>query len=157
MPIDVVRFGVGHRRPQGPAGTVSIEGQVIHSDARGVIAELAFGRGGLIAPHSNPNLTWFVVIEGGGWVQVGPERIRVQAGDAVVWPPDVDHGAWTEHSSMRALVVEFASGAAHVAGVIEGTPRPSLGPGPAVRAQGGLRPRRMQRATPAGNPEGEPA
>ena len=32
------------------------------------------------------------MIEGGGWVGVGDERTRVQAGEAVVWPPDVLHG-----------------------------------------------------------------
>ena len=34
----------------------------------GSIAELAFARGARIEPHSNPNTTWFIVIEGGGWV-----------------------------------------------------------------------------------------
>ena len=42
--------------------------------ARGVIAELAFARGARIEPHANPNTTWFIVIEGGGWVGVGDER-----------------------------------------------------------------------------------
>jgi quercetin dioxygenase-like cupin family protein len=108
MPIEVLRFGVGHRRPDGPPGTTGIAGRVIHSDERGLISELAFARGARIEPHSNPNTTYFIVIEGGGWVAVGEERIRVAAGEAVVWPPDVDHAAWTEHSEMRAFIVEFA-------------------------------------------------
>ncbi len=83
-------------------------GQVIHSDARGSVAELAFSLGGRIEPHSNPNTTYFIVIEGGGWTLVGDERIRVAAGEAVVWPANVLHGAWTDYSHMRALVVEFA-------------------------------------------------
>ena len=107
MPIDVRRFGVGHRRPDGPQGTVGIEGQVIQSGASGTIAELAFGRHASIAPHSNPNTTYFLVIEGGGWVGVGDERTRVQAGEAVVWPPAVIHGAWTDGAPMRAIVVEL--------------------------------------------------
>ncbi len=49
-----------------------------------------------------------VVIEGGGWVAVADERTRVAAGEAVLWPADVLHAAWTEHSEMRAIVVEFA-------------------------------------------------
>ena len=73
MPIEIRRFGAGHRRPEGPPGTVGVSGQVIHSDSRGVVAELAFGTGARIEPHSNPNTTWFVVIEGGGWVQVADE------------------------------------------------------------------------------------
>jgi quercetin dioxygenase-like cupin family protein len=108
MPIEVRRFGVGHRRPEGPPGTTGIQGQVIESGAGGVIAELAFGLNARIAPHSNPNATWFVVIEGGGWVGVGDERTRVQAGEAVAWPADILHAAWTEGTHMRAIVVEFA-------------------------------------------------
>jgi quercetin dioxygenase-like cupin family protein len=105
--MDIRRFGPGHRHPDGPPGTQGLTGQVIWNDERGHISELAFSRHGLIAPHANPNLTLFIVISGGGWVQVGEERTRVNHGEAVVWPPDVAHGAWTEGSEMRALVVEL--------------------------------------------------
>ena len=108
MPIEIRRFGVGHRRPDGPIGSQGLTGQVIHSDGRGVVSELAFSRDARIEPHANPNTTWFIVIEGGGWVGVGDERARVAAGEAVLWPADVTHAAWTEHSEMRAFVVEFA-------------------------------------------------
>lgn len=108
MPIEIRRFGVGHRRPDGPPGTTGVSGQVIHSDARGLISELAFKRGGRLEPHANPNTTWLVVIEGGGWVGVGDERARVAAGEAVLLPADVPHAAWTEHSEMRAVMVEFS-------------------------------------------------
>jgi len=87
---------------------VGLSGQAIYSDARGNVSELAFTRGARIEPHANPNTTWFVVIEGGGWVGVGDERARVAAGEAVLWPADVTHAAWTEHSEMRAFIVEFA-------------------------------------------------
>jgi len=124
MPIQVVRFGVGHRRPDGPPGTRGISGQVIHSDGRGVVSELAFGRGALIEPHSNPNTTYFIVIEGGGWVVVGEERLRVAAGEAVVWPPHVVHGAWTDQTQMRAFVVELAGADdSLVQGILPGTAR----------------------------------
>jgi quercetin dioxygenase-like cupin family protein len=129
MPIEILRFGVGHRRPDGPPGTRGIAGRVIHSDARGVVSELAFGRGAVIEPHSNPNTTYFVVIEGGGWVSVGDERVRVAAGEAAVWPADVSHAAWTESSEMRAIVVEFAGrDDAAARGILEGAAR-RLGPG----------------------------
>jgi quercetin dioxygenase-like cupin family protein len=108
MPIEIRRFGVGHRRPDGPPGSVGLTGQVVHSDGRGIIAELAFARGARIEPHSNPNTTYFIVVEGGGWVGVGEERTRIAAGEAALWPPDVIHSAWTEHSEMRAFVVELA-------------------------------------------------
>lgn len=106
--MEIRRFGVGHRRPDGPPGTHGVRGQAIHGDGRGVVSELAFARRAVMEPHTNPNTTWFVVIEGGGFVQVGEERARVAAGEAVLWPADVVHGAWTDLSEMRAIVVEFA-------------------------------------------------
>lgn len=108
MPIEIRRFGIGHRRPDGPPGSVGLTGQTIHSDGRGIIAELALARNARIEPHSNPNTTYFIVVEGGGWVGVGDERTRIAAGEAACWPPDVIHSAWTEHSEMRAFVVELA-------------------------------------------------
>lgn len=156
MPIEVRRFGVGYRRPEGPPGTHGLTGQVIHSDGRGVVAELAFARGGAVAPHDNPNTTWFCVIEGGGWVLVGDERRRVAAGEAVLWPANVTHAAWTDHGEMRAIVVEFAGtdDASVLAAVLDGTARRLDGgrTGRAGRGEGGLaegpvHPERMDRST----------
>ena len=137
MPIQVGRFGVGHRRPDGPPGTRGIKGQIIHSDGRGVVSELAFGRNALIEPHTNPNTTWFVVIEGGGWVAVDGERLRVAAGEAVLWPPHVPHGAWTEQGHMRAIVVELSGADDSLArGILPGEAR-VIGPGEAGGAAAG--------------------
>jgi len=105
--MEIRRFGAGHRRPDGPPGTRGVEAQPIHGDDHGVIAELALRPNAAIPPHSNPNLTYLLVIEGGGWVAVGEERARVSAGDAILWPPNVAHAAWTESTPMRAIVVEF--------------------------------------------------
>jgi len=118
--MDFVRFGVGHRRPEGPPGSRHVQGQVITSSAGGLISELAFARGGLIEPHANPNATWFVVIEGGGFVRVGEEQSRIAAGEAVFWPPNVLHAAWADQGHMRAIVVEFGADAERV---IEGSGR----------------------------------
>ncbi len=154
--MEIVRFGVGHRRPNGPPGTVGVTGQVIHSDARGVISELAFARSARVEAHSNPNAVWFVVIEGGGWTRVGDEESRVAAGDAVLWPPDVVHAAWTEHGPMRAFVVEFAGGAAADAGrVLEGRAVRLL-PGEAGRAERGEGALRVEGAADYDPSEGEP-
>jgi quercetin dioxygenase-like cupin family protein len=143
MPIEIRRFGVGHRRPDGPPGTVGVTGQLIHSDERGIISELSFARGARIEPHANPNTAWLVVIEGGGWVGVGDERARVAAGEAVLWPADVPHAAWTDYSQMRAFVIEFAAADDPVArGILDGEAR-ALGPGSAgqaARGEGGLAP-----------------
>jgi quercetin dioxygenase-like cupin family protein len=119
--MEIRRFGVGNRRPDGPPGTTGIAGQVIHSDRRGVLSELAFARRASIEAHWNPNTTWFVVIEGGGWVRVGEERARVAAGEAILWPAGVVHEAWTELSEMRAIVVEYAGADdAHLRGILDG-------------------------------------
>jgi quercetin dioxygenase-like cupin family protein len=161
--VEIRRFGVGNRRPDGPPGTSGIAGQVIHSDGRGVVSEIAFARRGAIEPHSNPNTTWFVVIEGGGWVQVGDERARVAAGEAVLWPADVIHGAWTELSEMRAIVVELAGpDDAHLRGIIDARPLPlpagsvagEAAAPPATTADGELAPAPADAARAAA--EGEP-
>ncbi|MGZ6314131.1 MAG: cupin domain-containing protein [Candidatus Limnocylindrales bacterium] len=106
--MEIRRFGIGHRRPDGPPGTRGVEATPLHADERGVITELALKPNAAIAPHTNSNLTYLLVIEGGGFVQVGEERTRVAAGEAVVWPPNVVHAAWTDLTPMRAIVVEFA-------------------------------------------------
>jgi quercetin dioxygenase-like cupin family protein len=118
--VEIRRFGIGQRRPDGPPGTHNVQAALIDSGAHGVVAELALARHAAIEPHTNPNTSWFVVIEGGGFVTVGSERARVFAGEAVLWPAGVPHGASTEVSEMRAIVVEFPA------------PELSLGPGAAI-------------------------
>jgi quercetin dioxygenase-like cupin family protein len=168
VPIEVRRFGVGHRRPDGPPGTTGIAGQVIESGATGIIAELAFERRARITPHANPNWSYLLVIEGGGWVGVGGERTRVQAGEAVVWPPDVLHAAWTDGTPMRAIVVELvrppdALPPGTIEGVVHALPagddartegEPAR-PRPA-KAEGRLRPRPEAPMVRDDDEEGEP-
>ena len=112
--MDIRRFGPGHRRADGPAGTQGVEGARIHHDDRSLISELAFGRYAMVAPHSNPNTALFIVISGGGYVQVGEERTRVNHGEAVLWPANLPHGAYTDGSEMRAIVIELPSGDSNV-------------------------------------------
>ena len=154
MPIEVRRFGVGHRRPDGPPGSTGLTGQPIHSDARGGVAELVFSRGGRIEPHSNPNTTLFCVIEGGGWTSVGDEEIRIAAGEAAIWPAGEIHGAWTDLMTMRAIVIEFAGSDDRL---VEGVVRPALEAGPRTeRGQGALAPRQPE-LDERRDAEGEPA
>jgi quercetin dioxygenase-like cupin family protein len=106
--VEIRRFGPGHRRPGGPPGTQGVEGQVLLHDHRAVVSELAFGRYAMVSPHTNPtNSSLFIVISGAGFVQVGDERERVNHGEAVVWPAGVLHGAYTDGTEMRAIVVEL--------------------------------------------------
>jgi quercetin dioxygenase-like cupin family protein len=105
--VEIRRFGPGHRRAEGPPGTSGITGQVIWNDGRANVSELAFSRRAAIAPHDNPNTTLFIVVSGGGFVQVGDELTRINHGEAVVWPAGVSHGAYTDGSEMRAILVEL--------------------------------------------------
>lgn len=107
---------------------------MIHSDARGIVTELAFARGAGIEPHANPNTTWLIVIEGGGWVGVGEERTRIAAGEAAFWPADIPHAAWTDYSEMRAIVVELAGASDNaIGGILDGAAR-EIGAGEASSA-----------------------
>jgi quercetin dioxygenase-like cupin family protein len=139
--VEIRRFGVGQRRAGGPAGTIAVEGVVIHSDARATISELAFAKGGSIPVHDSVNSAWFIVIEGGGYVLVGDEERRVAAGEAVLWPADVLHGARTVHGPMRAIAVELAGpDDSKMRGILEGIAK-RLGPGEAgavAKAEGRL-------------------
>jgi len=69
-----------------------------------------------MAPQTSPDHGLFVVVSGGGWVQVGGERDAISHGEAVEWPPGVVHGVWTDGSPMRAILIEVP------AGIIEASP-----------------------------------
>ncbi len=156
MPIELRRFGVGNRRPDGPPGTRGIEAQVIEGGQLGFIAELAFERRARITPHTNPNWTYFVVIEGGGWVGVGDERSRVQAGEAAVWPPDVPHAAWTDGTPMRAIVVELFPPRIALPPALDGVVLEDSKRGQVSRGEGRLAPHPADQAQEPGATEGEP-
>jgi hypothetical protein len=90
-------------------------------------------------------------------VEVGEERQRVGPGEAVLWPAGVVHGAWTEGTTMRVIVVELAGpDDAHLRGILEGAAR-RLGPGETgqlPKGEGRLAPRPVP---PARDPTaGEP-
>jgi quercetin dioxygenase-like cupin family protein len=143
--MEIRRFGIGYRRSEGPPGTRGVQATPIHGDRLGVLAELALRPNASVPLHSNANLTYLVVIEGGGFVQVGDEKARVAAGEAVVWPPNVDHAVWTETTPLRAIVVEFPLDAsdAEIA-VVEGVAvsgeddAGGVGPTAAGPAEGGI-------------------
>lgn len=117
---------------------MGVDGVVIHSDARATISELAFAKGGSIPVHDSPNSAWFIVIEGGGYVLVGEEERRVAAGEAVLWPAGILHGARTEYGPMRAITVELAGADdRHLREVLEGVAK-RLGPGEEGHAERGI-------------------
>lgn len=134
--MEIRRFGFGHRRPDGPTGSRGVNAAAIHGDARGSVTELAFGRKAHLELHINSSTTLFIVIEGGGFVRVGDETERVFAGEAILWPAGIPHGASTDLSEMRAIVVGLpAVDDAAGGGIHEGSAL-AIGPG-AVSTQGG--------------------
>lgn len=156
--MDIRRFGPGNRRPEGPPGTHGLTGQVIWSDPHVVVAELAFSTQAVITPHSAPDTTLMVVVSGGGWVQVGEERTRIRHGEAVVLPPGVPHGAWTDGSEMRVIMVEIPErDAPHVLDVVArhlpgGSAAPDDGATPAVGSLAGRMPDPADRDEAQGEP-----
>ena len=158
--MEITRFGPGYRRPDGPPGTQGVTGQVIMSDPRAQVVELAFQRYAIITPHSNPtNTALFVVISGGGFVQVGDERARVNHGEAVLWPPGEVHGAYTDGTEMRVIIVELiGEGAVPVESVGHATAGGDpAGPGARgpTKAEGTLAERKVTRED-YDSAEGEP-
>lgn len=157
--MEIRRFGPGHRRPDGPPGTQGVAGQTIFRDEVAVVTELAFQRYAIITPHANQtNTALFIVISGGGFVQVGDERARVNHGEAVVWPPGIVHGAYTDGTEMRVIVVEFM-GASEVPQTFVGSAADITGRGSgtrtATRGEGALAERRLTREE-YDSSEGEP-
>ena len=108
--MEILRFGPGFRHPRPREGTRGVGHQTIWSDPRARITELAFSTRALIAPQTSPDRGLLIVVAGGGWVQVGDERSTIDHGEAVELPPGVTHGAWTDGSTMRAILVEVPDG-----------------------------------------------
>jgi quercetin dioxygenase-like cupin family protein len=156
--MEILRFGPGHRRAGGPPGTRGVAGQIIFRDDRALVTELAFGPYAMITPHENQdNTALFIVISGGGFVQVGEERARVSHGEAVVWPAGVLHGAYTDGTEMRAIIVELTGdGTAVVEGKSAEQAAHGTDPAPtAERAQGALA-ERVRTREEYDSSEGEP-
>jgi len=105
--VQILRFGPGFRKRVAAAGSRGIADQAIWSDPRARITELALSRGAVMAPQASPDHGLFIVISGGGWVQVGDERVAMNHGEAVEWPAGVTHAAWTDGSEMRAILIEL--------------------------------------------------
>jgi quercetin dioxygenase-like cupin family protein len=65
--------------------------------------------------HSAPHPILFLAMEGSGTVRLGGpqgEARLVTAGDAVLWPADIDHTVWTEDQELSAIVINLFPGAA---------------------------------------------
>jgi hypothetical protein len=104
--VEILRFGPGFRRSR-PVGAQGLAAGTIWSDPTARISDLAFARRSRLGPETSPDHALFIVIAGAGWVQVADERGAINHGEAVEWPADVSHAAWTDGTAMRALLVEL--------------------------------------------------
>ncbi len=62
-----------------------------------------------IDEHSATMPILFIVTGGNGFVRIGGfqgETSAIRAGDAVLWPANVDHMVWTEDETLSAIVIE---------------------------------------------------
>lgn len=155
--MEILRFGPGLRHA-GPLGTQGLTAQTFWSDPRARITELAFSRRALLAPQTSSSHGLFIVISGGGWVQVGDARAAINHGEAVDWPRGLSHAAWTDGSAMRALLVELPDAsvegrAARLAGAAGEEVPPAWDPGFAARGNLAVRGARPEDHDPG---EGEP-
>lgn len=73
------------------------------------VIALYFDEGATIHEHAATFPILFMVLEGSGFVRVGgPDApvVAIKAGEAMLWPADVVHIAWTEDQTMQAITVE---------------------------------------------------
>lgn len=99
-------------------GCVNVELKVLFWDDSLGLALLRFGENGKIHEHAGPNDTRVCCLEGNGFTKVDGETAPLEPGQIVRWPADVEHGLWTEGSTMTTLMCELPAAG-----------KPSLHPG----------------------------
>ena len=90
--------------------TARFNGVPILIDGSAAVVMLYFEPHAQMDEHSNPRNTLFVALRGQGHMRIGGlagETQAVQAGEAVLWPPNVDHLVWTDEEPLDALVIEL--------------------------------------------------
>jgi quercetin dioxygenase-like cupin family protein len=103
---DVRPFKRPDWEPVPREGCVDVEGRVIHSDETIGLAVLRFGEHGKIDEHAGENDAIVSCLEGRGYTSVGGETAELESGQWVFWPAGVEHGLWTDGSTMVTLMCE---------------------------------------------------
>ncbi|GCE06916.1 cupin domain-containing protein [Dictyobacter aurantiacus] len=86
-----------------------VNGLPLFSEGAPHVVALYFEPHATMDEHSAPHPILFMVVHGSGFVRIGGpqgETQPVRAGDAILWPPHVDHHAWTDDSELHAIVIE---------------------------------------------------
>jgi quercetin dioxygenase-like cupin family protein len=92
--------------PPPDEGFVGVVGKVILDSPDLILALLRFDRHASIPPHPGQAETIVACIEGAGFTSVGGVTAPIAAGQRVAWPAGIEHGLWTEDSTMTTLMVE---------------------------------------------------
>lgn len=72
------------------------------------IVAMYFEPHAILEEHSADTPIVFLVTEGQGTVRIGGpqgETQHINAGDAVLWPANVDHMVWTDEGSLQAIAI----------------------------------------------------
>jgi len=104
------RFGPGARGTTTTGRPGPETAAFWRDDERGVLlTEIYLDAGTAIAATSSPNHCVFWVVDGVGEVRVGGESAKVQAGEAVHWPPGVEHAVQAAGAPLRAFILEYGA------------------------------------------------
>jgi quercetin dioxygenase-like cupin family protein len=74
-----------------------------------IVVAMYFEPHASIDEHSAEVPILFLVIGGKGFVRIGGPNGEVQpisTGDAVLWPPKLEHTVWTEDEELQAIVID---------------------------------------------------
>lgn len=74
------------------------------------IVSLYIEAGGHMQEHSADHPILFIVISGRGKLRLGGpegETEAISAGDAILWPPHLDHMVWTEDEAIQGIAIEM--------------------------------------------------
>jgi quercetin dioxygenase-like cupin family protein len=106
MPPRIESFKRPDWEPLPYEGCVNVEGRVLLFDDTVGLALLRFGEHGKIHAHAGPNDTVVSCLEGHGFTSVADESSPLESGQIVFWPEGIEHGLWTEDSTMTTLMCE---------------------------------------------------
>ena len=85
-----------------------VKAQRLYAHAEALVNHLTFQPGARLNTHTTPVDVFFYILEGKAWVEIGDERVAVEADSIVESPKDIPH-ALENHSDtdiLRVLVVK---------------------------------------------------
>jgi len=87
-------------------GCFGIDYRVFLASDNLVIANLRFAEGATNDEHSALIDIDVICLSGSGFTSIGDETFKIEAGQTIRWPKDIDHRLWTVQTKMETLMVE---------------------------------------------------